>query len=177
MGPIFAAPDVKPEGPKQREDRDDAKSEASYDPLFDEPDEQDADGEAPKPLTAQKSLATGSKILSNPRGPPTLDSNAYSMFSQDVLMTASVDGAVVLWDRRVNTPGKGVGRLEMSNKTPPWCVSVRVALRQVHCSSLRRSPNAYLLRRRAGPQTAGKFTRVDVIAPSTSGIRDNLGAR
>ena len=40
-----------------------------------------------------------------------------------VLMTASIDGQVILWDTRVNAPGYGVGRLWMSERTPPWCVS------------------------------------------------------
>lgn len=57
--------------------------------------------------------------------PPLLDSSSYSNFSSDLLMTAFVDGQVVLWDRRVSTPGQGVGRLWMSEKTPPWCLSVR----------------------------------------------------
>jgi transcriptional activator SPT8 len=39
-------------------------------------------------------------------------------------MTAAIDGQIILWDKRVNTVGKGVGRLWMSEKTPPWCLSV-----------------------------------------------------
>jgi len=59
--------------------------------------------------------------------PPLLDKSNYSGYSSDLLMTAFVDGQVVLWDRRVSTLGKGVGRLEMNEKTPPWCLSVRIS--------------------------------------------------
>lgn len=55
--------------------------------------------------------------------PPLLDNSTYSRYSSDLLMTAFVDGQVVLWDRRVSSAGKGVGRLWMSEKTPPWCLS------------------------------------------------------
>ncbi|KAI0065390.1 WD40 repeat-like protein [Artomyces pyxidatus] len=56
--------------------------------------------------------------------PPILDPTTYNSFSSDVLMTAAVDGQVVLWDCRVASgAGRGVGRLWMSDKTPPWCLS------------------------------------------------------
>lgn len=134
-----------------QDDQEDGKSDASYDPLFD--DEPDADGEADNDNTQSSNFsqmttqpaslpgmagsssfmpsaktADSKSSISHSRGPPTLDSAAYAEYSADVLMTASIDGQVVLWDRRVNTPGKGVGRLEMSDKTPPWCVSVRTTL-------------------------------------------------
>jgi hypothetical protein len=57
--------------------------------------------------------------------PPMLDTSAYATYSVDLLMTASIDGQVILWDRRVNSTGRGVGRLWLSDKTPPWCMSVR----------------------------------------------------
>ena len=62
--------------------------------------------------------------------PPLLDRTSFAAYSPDVLMTAAMDGQVVLWDCRVATPspGRGVGRLWMSEKTPPWCLSVRVPL-------------------------------------------------
>ena len=130
----------------------DAKSEVSYDPLFD--DEPDADGEPdgennsqwqpthglndsssqsgpstlamPSHSTFQPSRASTSSVVVPKNAPPLLESTAYSTFSPDILMTASIDGQIILWDKRVNTPRKGVGRLEMSEKTPPWCVSVCV---------------------------------------------------
>ncbi|KAI0683697.1 WD40-repeat-containing domain protein [Cytidiella melzeri] len=132
--------------PKQEED---VKSDISYDPLFD--DDPDADvGEytgyqsqpqQPQPelsqlsmpggpTTAQPSLPSGRQAVGTgaaapapKNAPPVLDSLSYTMFSSDVLLTASIDGQVMLWDRRVHTPGRGVGRLWMSEKTPPWCVS------------------------------------------------------
>lgn len=58
--------------------------------------------------------------------PPILDAASYAAFSPDIIMTAAMDGQVVLWDCRVASgAGFGVGRLWMSEKTPPWCLSVR----------------------------------------------------
>jgi transcriptional activator SPT8 len=133
----------------------DAKSEMSYDPLFD--DEPDADGEPesenngqwqqgqkmdvltfqgglttlaiPSQSTSQASGRVSMSSAAVPKNtPPLLDSANYATFSPDILMTASIDGQIILWDKRVNTPRKGVGRLEMSEKTPPWCVSVCAAV-------------------------------------------------
>ena len=143
------------------QDDDDARSDDSFDPLFDADDNDgEADGDnrhggggGPSTSTSTTTTATTSAPMNRAgtgaeagthvvgststgarnsltalqRGPPVLDSTAYGAFSPDVLMTASVDGSIVLWDTRVNTPGKGLGRLEMSNKTPPWCVSVSVS--------------------------------------------------
>ena len=120
---------------------DDEKSD--FDPLFD--DEPDADGDAPMQLitpTVANSLATVPAIPSHsqppsqprqstifrnaPGAPPVLDPVAYNNFSPDILMTAAIDGQVMLWDRRVHSPGQGVGRLPMGEKTRPWCVSVGI---------------------------------------------------
>jgi transcriptional activator SPT8 len=137
----------------------DAKSDASFDPLFD--DEPDADGEVDdinSPIQPTKpSMASQLSTPSNPNAalelatpdgtqtfqsqpsaratngtvappknaPPLLDPTMYATYSSDLLMTAAIDGQVILWDKRVQTTGKGVGRLWMSEKTPPWCLSVR----------------------------------------------------
>lgn len=75
---------------------------------------------------------TNAMQVDQPRGiappknaPPLLEPIGYQGYSPDLLMTAFVDGQVVLWDCRVSSPGRGVGRLWMSEKTPPWCLSVR----------------------------------------------------
>jgi transcriptional activator SPT8 len=143
----------------------DTKSEASFDPLFD--DEPDAEGDpdhdsnplgpieqatpAPQEVhpptsfeygmtpnfaapdrrngpKAQTSYLNGRGalgIIAPPKNaPPLLDPSTYTTYSPDILMTASIDGQVILWDRRVETTGQGVGRLWMNEKTPPWCLSV-----------------------------------------------------
>ncbi|TDL24756.1 WD40 repeat-like protein [Rickenella mellea] len=113
------------------ETNDDTKSEASYDPLFDDepPAEESGSTQAyfPSQTTVQISQTptqtTSRSSLFPPRGPRLLDPTSYADFSPDVLLTASIDGQVVLWDRRVNSPDRGVGRLETSDKTPPWCMS------------------------------------------------------
>ncbi|KAF5380894.1 hypothetical protein D9615_004006 [Tricholomella constricta] len=110
----------------------DARSDASFDPLFD--DEADApeiqqSNMAGNPTSrnlqqAQPApRATLGQIPPPKNAPPLLDSPSYAVFSPDLLMTASIDGQVILWDRRVHTPRSGVGRLWMSEKTPPWCLS------------------------------------------------------
>ena len=115
---------------------DDVKSEASYDPLFDEPD---ADG-TPDPPNGLQDRGLDLSLpgtVPNPQfnkhmssgtlpknAPPLLDPHTYSTYSSDMLMTASIDGQIFLWDRRVEAQGKGVGRLFMSERTPPWCASV-----------------------------------------------------
>lgn len=117
----------------------DARSDASFDPLFDGEletlDDQTSIGDPalPTPSTIKleqsqprpSARATLGQIPPPKNAPPLLDSSQYVTYSPDLLMTASIDGQVILWDRRINTPGKGVGRLWMSEKTPPWCLSVR----------------------------------------------------
>ncbi|KAH6918514.1 WD40-repeat-containing domain protein [Coprinopsis sp. MPI-PUGE-AT-0042] len=86
---------------------------------------------APKLQPAPRMPAsTNAMQVDQPRGiappknaPPLLEPMGYQTYSSDLLMTAFVDGQVVLWDRRVSSPGRGVGRLWMSEKTPPWCLS------------------------------------------------------
>lgn len=115
---------------------DDSKSDGSYDPLFDEPEAESVPdlmngsqdrgldlslpGTVPNPHFNRH--MPSSTIAKN--APPLLDPLTYSTYSSDVLMTASIDGQIFLWDRRVEAQGKGVGRLFMSERTPPWCVSV-----------------------------------------------------
>ena len=107
----------------------DARSDASFDPLFDDVPEE------PKPQA--KVSRTVISDIGQPHGrppppakpppqgaPSLLDPVEYSGYSPELLMTAFIDGQVILWDRRANTPGNGVGRLWMSDKTPPWCLSV-----------------------------------------------------
>lgn len=134
--PVLPPPSESQAGTNSQED--DTKSDASYDPLFDEPEEEDHAALPPaKPNVQATSTAPLARPAATyPRGPPVLDSVSYGTFSPDVLMTASIDGSIVLWDQRVNTPGKGVGRLEMSNKTPPWCVSVSVQLNYLFSGTL-----------------------------------------
>jgi transcriptional activator SPT8 len=110
----------------------DAKSDASFDPLFDDEPETDAGG--PKSGTVNqfvpdfgnpKPAAPPPRAIAPPKNaPPLLDPATCGALSPDILMTASIDGQVILWDKRASTPGTGVGRLWMSEKTPPWCLSV-----------------------------------------------------
>lgn len=48
-----------------------------------------------------------------------------SQFSPDILLTSTLSGQVLLWDRRVESKGKhGVRALGLPPNTPPWCTSV-----------------------------------------------------
>lgn len=110
----------------------DARSDASFDPLFDdvpeEPIKQETNNDFKSPIPSSNSQPLGRPPMSTkppPKGaPPLLAPTDYSTYSPELLMTAFIDGQVILWDRRVSTSGKGVGRLWMSEKTPPWCLSV-----------------------------------------------------
>lgn len=136
---------------KPPEAETDVKSEASYDPLFDEPEPEN--GRQPEQLPQQQEqqqvptkednslslpLPKFNEVSTMPKLPavqaglvplskkaviPLLDPVTYSEYSTDILLAASVDGQVVLWDRRARSH-RGVGRLEMSEKCPPWCLSV-----------------------------------------------------
>ncbi|KAI0798006.1 WD40-repeat-containing domain protein [Abortiporus biennis] len=133
--------------PPPPHDSDSRSDKSDFDPLFDDPD---ADGEtdldktttgfvfgqptAPAPSNPSSVIAlpqqsqrvvssTGAGAKAPKNAPPILDPVSYASFSPDVLMIASIDGQISLWDKRVNSPGRGVGRLWMSEKTPPWCVS------------------------------------------------------
>jgi len=58
---------------------------------------------------------------------PVLSRDTYKAFSDDVFMTSSMDGQVVLIDRRVRDyegSALGVGRLMPGERAPPWCMSV-----------------------------------------------------
>lgn len=117
----------------QQQDDDD---KSDFDPLFDDPD---ADGEPPMQTNIQSNVPANHSAAQSsippqqsrqpvvwgnaPNAPPVLDPVSYNAFSPDLLMTAAIDGQVMLWDRRVHSLGVGVGRLPMGEKTRPWCVS------------------------------------------------------
>ncbi|RPD66163.1 WD40 repeat-like protein [Lentinus tigrinus ALCF2SS1-7] len=128
--PMRPPPPNASNGGQAFKQEDDARSDTSYDPLFDEPDAgADGDGSgapasfAPFGNAMQPNGQLGRGAIAPKGAPPILDPATYATFSPDLLMTAHIDGQVILWDRRVNTPGKGVGRMWMSEKTPPWCMS------------------------------------------------------
>jgi hypothetical protein len=103
--------------------------------------------------------------------PPILDASSYAKFSRDIIMTAAMDGQVVLWDcRAASGAGYGVGRLWMGEKTPPWCLSVRHHFPyQMHLVSC----DLNFIRRLAGLQMEARSTPADEMAPSTCGMLGN----
>lgn len=117
----------------------DAKSDISFDPLFD--DEPETEISKPEfklamPTGIEQQPAPSRLVPSTipppKNAPPLLDPTTYATYSPDLLLTASIDGQVIVWDRRVHSPGTGVGRLWMSDKTPPWCLSVGTSFTAVH---------------------------------------------
>ena len=132
----------------------DVRSDASFDPLFDDVLEETPHSHSAIPAESKLAMPGGAQpqtplpqtpLPQTPRpqtpppqpkptttfipppknAPPLLDFANYSTYSPELLLTASIDGQVILWDRRVQTSGTGVGRLWMSEKTPPWCLSVQ----------------------------------------------------
>ncbi len=97
-------------------------------------------------------------------GLPTLSPATYKDYSDDVMLVASMDGQVALHDRRVGT--SRVGRLETTEKTPPWCMSVSMDADRCCGSSL---VDDILSPRLAGHRMAIKSSQVDVKIPSTYG--------
>jgi transcriptional activator SPT8 len=108
----------------------DAKSDASFDPLFDdEPEDPPKSTIVNGSNPLQPLQPANASTKAPPKGaPPLLDHERYKTFSPDILMTVAIDGQIMLWDKRVNSPGAGVGRLSIHEKTPPWCLSVRCFL-------------------------------------------------
>ena len=146
----------------------DAKSDASFDPLFDDEPEMPIDSVGPSNPQQQPSRTPVGQVLPPKNAPPLLDNAKYVTFSPDLVMSASIDGQVMLWDRRVNTPGTGVGRLWMSEKTPPWCLSVRQFCMQITLTLIQ--PFSF---RHVGLQTAVRYMPDDVTRPSTFGMSVN----
>jgi len=115
----------------------DAHSDASFDPLFDDVPEETSKPRAKDSRTvisdnAQPHGRPPPSAKPPPQGaPPLVDPTEFSNYSPDLLMTAFIDGQVILWDRRASTSGKGVGRLWMSDKTPPWCLSVSTSFQKL----------------------------------------------
>ncbi|KAF8197442.1 WD40-repeat-containing domain protein [Pholiota molesta] len=115
--------------------RTDARSDASFDPLFDDVPEDMM--QTPAPTESKLAMPGSSNVqqppmprepvastIPPPKGaPPLIDPVGYQSYSSDILMTTFIDGQVILWDRRVQNNGRGVGRLWMNEKTPPWCLS------------------------------------------------------
>jgi transcriptional activator SPT8 len=60
---------------------------------------------------------------------PLLGPKAFRSFSDDIILTSSMDGQVTLIDRRVpsHRGAGGVGRLLASERAPPWCMSVSLS--------------------------------------------------
>ena len=100
------------------------KSDEAFDPLFDSQDSDvDADGDEDDEPTATSSTlpprppARNVPILGRAEDLPEL--------SSDVFLSSSIDGAIMIWDRRIEGDGKGGVRRLDSSKNGGWCSSVR----------------------------------------------------
>jgi len=107
-------------------------------------------GPAPPPLPAPVAVPSPkpppAPAPAPKNAPPILDATSFAAFSHDIIMTAAMDGQVVLWDCRAPSgSGYGVGRLWMSEKTPPWCLSVRHQFRAncIWCRVTPLNPQAF----------------------------------
>ena len=106
-----------------------------------------------------------------------LDPATYADFSSDILMTAGIDGQILLWDRRADgTNRRGVGKLEANEKTPPWCVSV--SQMRFLCLCYGHQANGISWCRHAGPLMARRFLPVVGMGRSMFGMSENsVGVR
>lgn len=148
-----------------------------YDPLFDDP-ELDAPGDLDQGTGVGGRGASSASAWRS--AVPTLEPEAYERYSHNILMTAAIDGQITIWDRRVagTTPGSGVGKLEIPEKTPPWCVSVRSHLAPRVDISFNLMLNwGWGERRHAGPQMGPNSMLADVTVPSRCGICAKHGTR
>lgn len=131
-------------------------------------------GPAPAPLPASLAVPSPKPPMPAPapkNAPPILDAPSYAKFSHDIIMTAAMDGQVVLWDcRAASGAGYGVGRLWMGEKTPPWCLSVR---HRFPCQMHLVSCDLNIIHRLAGLQMEARSTPVDEMAPLTCGMLGN----
>ncbi|KAJ9118653.1 hypothetical protein QFC22_003873 [Naganishia vaughanmartiniae] len=80
----------------------------------------------PPPPPSKPSSTNGKKpnlpVGGKQQGLPVLTPAMYRQFSDDVMLASGIDGEVALHDRRI-AGDTLVGRLESSEKTPPWCMS------------------------------------------------------
>jgi transcriptional activator SPT8 len=85
-----------------------------------------ATGDLPLPLPPRPNSTNGKRsnlLGGKQQGLPVLTPAMYRQFSDDVMLASGIDGEVALHDRRIGGDTL-VGRLESSEKTPPWCMSV-----------------------------------------------------
>ncbi|KAG8878849.1 Transcription factor spt8 [Tulasnella sp. 332] len=108
-------------------DDGDSHSSSSDNSLFGDDDDDDDSGDdgdnSPKQSKTARRKLTGRS--DRPNGIPSAASGSGRSSvtqSPDLLMTAYIDGQVLLWDRRASPQSKPL-RLEMGEKSPPWCVS------------------------------------------------------
>ena len=143
---LFDGEDTKPEG----DDSDDtpqlptpapAKTPAGLSlalPGQQRPDvkKEDAPGASP-PRAAPKPAAAAAPVMpkTNVKQLPKPMFGSMSMpwqydadvsrFSSDIVLTSTLSGQVLLWDRRVDSKARaGVRALPLPPNTPPWCMSV-----------------------------------------------------
>ena len=85
-----------------------------------------APASAPAPAPAQRTPARPlPKPMFGSMSMPWQYDADVSRFSSDVLLTSTLSGQVLLWDRRVDNKAKpGVRALPLPPHTPPWCTSV-----------------------------------------------------
>lgn len=114
-------------------------------------------------------VASSSKTAAS--GIPLLSKTTYKAFSDDVMLTSSMDGQVVLIDRRVpdyESGKSGVGRLLPGDKAPPWCMSVSDHIFKLSDHHFNAN------NRHVGQVMAPKFWPEDETVRSTYGMCDVL---
>lgn len=101
------------------------KSDEPFDPLFDNQDSDvDADGDVDDEQTATSSTLPARPP---PRNVPIVGrAKDLPELSNDVFLSTSIDGQIMIWDRRIKGDGKGGVRKLENSKNGGWCSSVRL---------------------------------------------------
>lgn len=113
-------PPNDPDGNSSGSDNSLFGDDDSSDEDEDEEDEDEDPEEAARKREEKKARKRMAKKAANGSG---VQKGGSAAQSPDLLMTAYIDGQVLLWDRRAPPQSKPL-RLEMGEKSPPWCVSV-----------------------------------------------------
>lgn len=119
--------------------------------------EADADGEAdddpPAPLPPTNSI-------------PKMGAKGLPELSRDVFLSTSIDGVVLVWDRRVAEGGGRVRRLDNEGRHGGWCASVRPPLLPLYPATDTMIPTGQLVsERERDPRRPSLLSPRDLLPP------------
>lgn len=103
-----------------------ATPDDAFDPLFDQGSDVDADGDVDDDPSHAPMTQSSLPVIPPPRNVPIVGKTSnLPELSTDVFLSTSIDGQVMIWDRRIKGEGKGGVRKLENTKNAGWCSSVR----------------------------------------------------